>query len=222
MDGYDVRFKTSFNCLVAGAAGTGKTTFVKNLLKIGDQIFTQPPNKVFLFYNAMQDIYLEMENEGLIHEMISVSNGMPSLDDIYNMVHPYKDKGGSLIIFDDVMTLLNKDFEQLFCNLSHHENCSIIFLTQNLFYKDKSFRTMSLNSHYIVIMKNDRDKMQTSILGRQFSPGNSKFISDCYTDATKKPFNYLLLDFKPDSPPSLRVRTNIFPHQFPTVVYFEK
>jgi len=56
--GYDVRLKTSFNCLIAGASGTGKTTFVKNLLKIGDQIFTEKPKKVFLFYSAMQDIYV--------------------------------------------------------------------------------------------------------------------------------------------------------------------
>ncbi len=40
--GFDMRLKTSFNCLVAGAAGTGKTTFVRNLLSIGPQIFTTP------------------------------------------------------------------------------------------------------------------------------------------------------------------------------------
>jgi hypothetical protein len=211
--GYDLRFKTSFNCVVAGASGTGKTTFVKNLLSVGDQIFTVKPKKVFLFYSAMQDIYIQMENEGLVHELISVdSKTHPSYDDFYAMAHPYKNSGGSMMIFDDIMSLVNPDFEQLFCNLSHHENCSVIFLTQNLFYKDKAFRTMSLNSHYIVLMKNDRDKMQTSILGRQFSPGNSRFISDCYTDATKKAFSYLLLDFKPD----------IFPHEFPIVTYFEK
>ena len=221
--GFDMRLKTSFNCLVAGAAGTGKTTFVRNLLSIGPQIFTTPPKKVFLFYSAMQDMYIQMENEGLIHESIYVDKkNIPSIEDFYSMVHPYKENGGSMIIFDDVMTLVHSDFEQVFCNLSHHENCSIIFLTQNLFYKDKSFRTMSLNSHYIVLMKNDRDKMQTSILGKQFSPGNSKFISDAYTNATKKAYSYLLLDFKPDSPPHLRVRTNIFPHEFPMVAYLEK
>jgi len=161
--GYDLRFKTSFNCLVAGASGTGKTTFVKNLLSVGDQIFTVKPKKVFLFYSAMQDIYIQMENEGLVHELISVdSKTLPSYDDFYAMAHPYKNSGGSMMIFDDIMSLVNPDFEQLFCNLSHHENCSVIFLTQNLFYKDKAFRTMSLNSHYIVLMKNDRDKMQTS------------------------------------------------------------
>ena len=117
--GYDLRFKTSFNCLVAGASGTGKTTFVKNLLSVGDQIFTVQPKKVFLFYSAMQDIYIQMEKEGLIHELILVdSKTLPSYDDFYAMAHPYKNNGGSMMIFDDIMSLVNSDFEQLFCNLN--------------------------------------------------------------------------------------------------------
>ena len=218
---WDIRLKTSFNCIVSGPSGSGKTTWVKNLLTIGDQIFTQQPKKVFLFYQAMQDMYLEMEKMGLVHEMINVKDGFPTLDDIYSMVNPFKDEG-SLLIFDDSMNSVNSDFEQLFCNLSHHSNCSIIFLTQNLFFKDKSFRTMSLNSHYIVLMKNDRDKQQISILSKQISPYNSSYIIQSYQEATKKPYDYLLLDFRADSQPLIRARSNIFPHQFPCCLYIEK
>ena len=169
----------------------------------------------------MQDMYLEMEKMGLVHEMINVKDGFPTLDDIYSMVNPFKDEG-SLLIFDDSMNSVNSDFEQLFCNLSHHSNCSIIFLTQNLFFKDKSFRTMSLNSHYIVLMKNDRDKQQISILSKQISPYNSSYIIQSYQEATKKPYDYLLLDFRADSQPLIRARSNIFPHQFPCCLYIEK
>jgi hypothetical protein len=158
----------------------------------------------------------------LIHELVDVKDNFPTLDEIYNMVNPYKDQGGSLIIFDDSMNSVNTDFELLFCNLSHHSNCSIIFLTQNLFFKDKSFRTMSLNSHYIVLMKNDRDKQQISILSKQISPFNSSFITSAYQEATKKAYDYLLLDFSQETPPILRVRSHIFPHQFPCAVYIEK
>ena len=219
---FDTRLKTSFNCLVSGPAGSGKTTFVKNLLSIGDQIFTHKPKHVFLFYKAMQDMYLEMEKDGLIDEMIDVQNGMPNLDEIHEMVAPFKNDGGSMIIFDDSMTSVNSDFELLFCNLSHHDNCSIIFMTQNLFFKDKSFRTMSLNSHYIVLMKNDRDKQQISILSKQISPSNSKYIVEAYKDATIKPYDYLLLDFSPETNNIIRLRSKIFPHQFPMVTYLEK
>ena len=33
---------------------------------------------------------------------------------------------------------------------------------------------MSLNCHYMVLMKNDRDKQQISILAKQFSPNNKR------------------------------------------------
>ena len=102
---YDIRLKSSFNCIVSGPSGSGKTTWVKNLLTIGDQIFTESPKRVFLFYQAMQDMYIELENMKLVHELIDVNNGFPSLDDIFNMVNPYKDQGGSLLIFDDTMNL---------------------------------------------------------------------------------------------------------------------
>ena len=219
---FDTRLKTSFNCLVSGPTGSGKTTFVKNLLTVGDQIFTEKPKKVFLLYKAMQNMYLEMEKDGLIDEMIDVQNGMPSLDEIQGMVSPFKNDGGSMIIFDDCMSSINSDFELLFCNLSHHENCSIIFMTQNLFFKDKSFRTMSLNSHYIVLMKNDRDKQQISILSKQISPNNSNYIVQAYKEATKNPYDYLLLDFSPQTNNTIRLRSNIFVHQFPMVAYLEK
>jgi hypothetical protein len=219
---FDTRLKTSFNCLVSGPTGSGKTTFVKNLLSIGEQIFTEKPKKVFLFYKAMQNMYLEMEKDGLIDEMIDVQNGMPSLDEIHEMVIPFKNDGGSMIIFDDSMSSVNPDFELLFCNLSHHDNCSIIFMTQNLFFQDKSFRTMSLNSHYIVLMKNDRDKQQISILSKQISPNNSNYIIEAYKDATKHPYNYLLLDFSPETDNLIRLRSNIFIEQFPMVTYLEK
>ena len=219
---WDIRFKVPFNCIVSGVSGSGKTTWVKNFLKIKDQILDKDQGHVILFYKAMQDIYLEMENEGLVNTIVNVNEHSMSLDFIYDSVHEYKDKGGSLLIFDDAMSDINKDFENIFCNLIHHENCSVIFLTQNLFYKNDTFRTMSLNTHYLVLMKNDRDKQQISILARQFSPGNSNFVVQAYEDATKNPYDYLLLDFRPGSPHNLRLRSKIFPHQFPTTVYFQR
>jgi len=81
---------------------------------------------------------------------------------------------------------------------------------------------MSLNSQYIVLMKNDRDKQQISILSRQISPNNSKYIIEAYQEATKDPYDYLLLDFAPETNNTIRLRSKIFPHQFPMVTYLER
>jgi len=51
---YNIQFKTPFNLIISGMSGSGKTTWVQNLLRIKEQIFSESPSKVFLFYKIMQ------------------------------------------------------------------------------------------------------------------------------------------------------------------------
>jgi hypothetical protein len=219
---WNLQFKHPFNLLITGFSQSGKTSWVRNFLKFSEHLCTHKPKFVILFYKAMQPIYNDMLAEKLVDKLIDVSVQFPTLEEIYELIEPYKDNGGSMMLFDDTMSDVTTDFEQLFCNASHHLNSSIIFLTQNMFYNNKAFRTMSLNSHYIVIMKNPRDKQQISILARQFKPTNSEFVIRSYLDATRKNYSYLLLDFTPDSPETIRVRTDIFPNEAPMKIYLEK
>jgi hypothetical protein len=217
----DARLKTPFNCIISGASKTGKTTFVYNLLTVKNTIFTKKPDKIIVFYKYAQDIYNQMLELNLIDELINIDDGF-TFENINEKIEPYKKGNGSMVIIDDAMTDISQDFEQVFTNLSHHQNCSVIFLTQNMFYKDKAFRTMSLNAHYFVIMKNARDKQQINCLAKQFCPGNSTYVISSFINATRYPYSYILLDFTPDSPSSLRLRSKLFPHEFPYTVYLEK
>jgi Poxvirus A32 protein len=219
---YDTRLKVPFNCIVSGASKSGKTTLVYNLLAMSDSIFDSKPQHVILYYKYMQDIYQEMLNNNYVQELISTDSNDFSMTSIIEKVAAYKNNGGSMIIFDDSMADLMDDFDQIFTNISHHQNCCVIFITQNLFYKDKAYRTMSLNTHYLFIMKNERDKQQISILAKQFCPGNSTYVIQAFNEATKAPFSYLMLDFTQDSPACLKLRSHIFPHQFPYCIYLEK
>ena len=76
-------------------------------------------------------------------------------------------------------------------------------------------RTISLNSHYLLILKNPRDKSQIINLSRQLYPTNMKFLQRVYQDATSKPYGYILLDLTPDTPEELRCRTLITPDDVP-------
>jgi hypothetical protein len=98
----------------------------------------------------------------------------------------------------------------LFTKLSHHRNVSVVFITQNLFHKNKFVRTMNLNTHYIVMLKNPRDASQVAILARQMYPGKSQFVMEAYEDATKEPHGYLLIDPRPDTDDRYRIRAKIF------------
>jgi predicted ATPase len=219
---YDTRLKTPFNCIISGASKSGKTTLVRNLLMISEHIFTNKPAHVICYYKFMQDIYRDMHSAGLINELISLDDEEFTYGNILEKIKPYQNTNGSLIIFDDTMTEISDDFEQVFTNLSHHQNTSVIFITQNLFYNDKSYRTMSLNADYFFIMKNARDKLQITNLAKQFCPGNSTYVTQSFMDATKSPFSYLLIDFTQKAPDNLRLRSKIFPHEAPYTVYIDK
>ena len=163
-----------------------------------------------------------MISNELVHEKVEISDETLDYEYIHLLVNPYKSSNGSLIIFDDSMSDISNDFTQIFTNLSHHQNCSVIYITQNLFHKDSNYRTMSLNAHYLFLMKNDRDKQQINNLARQVCPGNSTYVVESFIQATKSPYSFLLMDFRPQSPNILKLRSHIFPHQFPYTLYIEK
>lgn len=95
-----------------------------------------------------------------------------------------------------------------------------MFVVQNLFSKNKGCREISLNSHIIVLFSSPKDKQQISVLARQISPEIPRFITEAFSDATSKPYGYLVLDLHQQTPENYRVRTNIFSNEYPhNVVY---
>ena len=71
-------------------------------------------------------------------------------------------------------------------------------------------------------MKNNRDKLQISTLAKQFSPHNNAYLTKAYSDATLRPYSYLILDFRSDTPSKIKVRSRIFQNQFPCTIYLEQ
>lgn len=94
----------------------------------------------------------------------------------------------NLLIVDDFLVditgnkSMNDWITKFVVTRSHHENTAIIMLMQNLF--GKNTRTLSLNCSFIVLMKTIRDKSTTSILSRQFSPNNPRYLTDALALAT--------------------------------------
>ena len=81
----------------------------------------------------------------------------------------------NLIILDDMMDEATQDkpISQLL-KRARHGNLQVIYLTQKLFHKNQ--REISLNSDYMVIFKNPRDKTQFTNFTKQFMPRKYKFL----------------------------------------------
>lgn len=203
----DPRWKHPFTCLVSGPTSCGKTYFVKRFVENVDQLVTEVPEEIVWCYGEWQPGYLGITN-------VQFQEGIPNLDQWAN-------DRRRLLIIDDLMSETDKRITNLFTKGSHHKNISVIYIVQNLFGKNKEHRTISLNSHYLVVFKNPRDASQITHLGKQMYPGNLKYAQECFKDATSVPHGYLLFDLRQDTPDNLRLRTDIFPDQH-QIVYVQK
>lgn len=195
------KLQHSFTMVLSGPTGCGKSFFIRELLKFKREMFNIIPDKVVWFYGIYQSLYDEIPE-------VTFVEGLPS---------NYKDYLGenTLFIIDDLMSECGSDkkLTNLFIRESHHLQISICFLCQNFFHKGKEMREITLNAHYILLFKNRRDMSQITHLGRQLFPRQVKFFQEVYDDATKKPFSYLLIDLRSDTPEDMRLRTQILPNE---------
>ena len=89
----------------------------------------------------------------------------------------------------------------------HHRNASVIYITQNMFQQSKSSRTISLNSRYMILFRNERDKNQIKTLAQQMQ---APHLLLAYENATSMDHGYLVVDFHSRTNKELRLRTDIF------------
>ena len=191
----DTRFKHPFTMIISGPTGSGKTVFTFKLLQDAVKLITPPPERIVYCYGEYQTTFNEFPH-------IEFREGLPQMGE-------FDGNTRVLLVLDDLMAESDESVSNIFTKFSHHRNISIIYLTQNLFYKSRHNRTMNLNAHYIVLFKNPRDSLQVATLARQMYPGNSKFLIEAFNDATKLPYGYLLIDLKADTDERLRVRTHV-------------
>ena len=191
----DATFQHPTTILVAGSTGSGKTHLTCELVRKKHIVFSNTPHVVILMYKEMQPAYTKLKNEGFIdlfHE------GQPeNMEALKSLLREYPPDARKLLILDDLMMETGELVSELFTRISHHMNTSVIYLTQNLFFQKKGFRDISLNAHYLILMKNARDQSQISTLAKQIKPHYSSFITKVYANATKEKHSYLLLDCHP-------------------------
>ena len=209
MTNLELHFKHPATILLSGPTGCGKTRFVRRILE--ERLIEPFPTRLIWVYGEWQDDYDQIKT---IYPEIEFMHGYS--DDIYDSLEPSE---RNLLILDDQMSEASdsKSLAKLFTKGSHHRNVTILYLVQNMFDQGKSSRTVSLNSHYTVVFRNLRDQSQFRTMARQLLPKNSQWLIDAFTDATLRPFGYLVIDNSPQCDPVFRFRTNILRGEVPTV-----
>jgi hypothetical protein len=207
-----ILLNTPCNIIISSPSQGGKSTFVHRLLK--HDMFRETPEKILYCYNSTwQPMFSTLESE---MDNISFHYGIPNKDDLEKF--QTISSRHSIIVFDDLMTdAMNTDTVlKLFTVGTHHNNCTVILLTHNLFLKSKHSRTLNLNTHVFVIMANNRDKGQITALGRQLG---YRQLLQAYLTAAAEPYTYFIIDLHTKTDKNLRLRSAIFPDEGPTAVY---
>ena len=115
-----------------------------------------------------------------------------------------------LLVLDDIMDSLESGVANLFTKGSHHKNISVISVTQIVFHQSRFQRTISLNTHYMVLFKNPRYASQIQYLGGQMYPKDPEYLVQMYERVmTLGPYSYLFIDLRQETPDNIRLRANI-------------
>jgi len=193
------KLRDPFTAVVAGPTLCGKTAWFLKLVRNASHMIYPSPLRIYYCYKEYQSIFDD-------YYSVIFCEGLPEMtDDVFDGKQP------TLSIIDDLMSKTNQLVADIFTKISHHGNISVIYMTQNVFDKNKFARNISLNAYYLVLFKNHRDANQFAMLSRQMYPDSWRFAVQAYRDATSSPFSYLLenlrLDLKDEQ---CRLWTNIF------------
>ena len=153
-----VKFESPSTWIISGMTGSGKTTWLYKLLQCKDVIF-KDPNKIIYCYSIWTKLFDSMEKD-LDMEFVQGAPNAEKIKAIYDGKH-------HIICLDDLQQEVanSKGATKLFTQLSHHNNLSIIYLNQYLFYQGKCMRTLNLNTDYTILLKKSHEYPTSSVAG---------------------------------------------------------
>lgn len=214
---YDVKhlkFKVPFTCFINGPTYSGKTHLTIDVLR----------NHRIVFYNSHKEILNVLWVYGQWNNVYKVPiDKTVNVQYISHMPKSeyFETNSPDIIIIDDFLHEFdkknNKSIENFFLNQSHNLNISVIFTSQNLFFKN--LLNINRNSQYFLLLKNLRGTDQIRRFAIQTFGSDYKRFMEAYYDATKIPYGYLLVDLRSDTPDNLRLRTRILPEESPSKTF---
>ena len=208
----DFRLESPALLLLVAGSGAGKTYLAKQAVENRAHIFKHKFEKIIWHYSEWQQIYESLQSD---HGVIFIE-GPPTPDQ-----YPPSESPKWVICddFQDQITKNNTDFVHFAIKSIHHRNLHFWLLLQTRF--PPKMKQISLQAHYVILMKQRRDLSQIRSFVLQVAPSNWRALMEAYYDATLEPHSHILFDFHPRQKDFLRIRSGLLEHQ-QKVVYIPK
>ena len=125
--------------VVAGPTSCGKTAWVLKLVQNASQMIDPPPSRINYCYGEHQPIF---DN----YPSVIFREGLPQMtDSVFDSSLP------TMLIIDDLMSETNQLVADIFIKISHHRDISVIYMTQNVFDKNKYARTITVSYTHLTL-----------------------------------------------------------------------
>lgn len=233
MSSIDASIRHPFTCVVAGPSSSGKSTFVRNLLKRQGDLIDTIFDYVYIFIGTAEDqnpILKELADSDDKIWLFDVKKLYPNVKlsksnfatDVTQLITRNYERGlKGCICCDDLMSDLSESelLLELFTKLSSHASVSVIHITQNLFFRGTGKRaldslTIYRNTKILVLFESPMDStVLRTIAGKMPDHGVLEMLKGILSK-----YRYVVIraDFKSD--PRIRYTSDIFnvepfPHQ---------
>ena len=197
---FDLRLKENFKLFVSGPSRSGKTVFVKELIKNLDIFAKAPPKIITLIYKVDQPIYHKMGVDLLVQDGLNLKQHLLQIAQGCSM----------LCIFDDLINSTSlSELGDLFVVDGRHLNLSLVFISQRIFVNSEEFRQISQNCDYFCLFRNPRNAQEIRTLATQMTPGKLELVK-YFGEATQDPFSYLWINLTQECSPLVKYLSHLF------------
>ncbi len=209
-----IKFKENSSFIVCGRSGSGKTTFISKLLLHAPEVFENKNGRaleILYCYSSYQPLFDHMKAN---IPSITFHKNLPDEELLEQKLKP--EKKHLILVVDDLMdqVLKSKLIYKFFTIRAHHEGCSIIYVSHNLFQQGEFAKTINVNAGYICLFQNPRGADQIMTISKQMFPGKNNVVAQAFNVAMlAQRFGYLVIDNTPNVPQELMLRTCVFPSQ---------
>jgi len=174
-----------------GGSGTGKTQFLLNFLdRVGPKFY-----ELYIYTTDTEEKLLSLL-KSKIPEAVITNN----IDDIPEISEFSEDKTHEkLVVFDDFITLNNKQMKKLedYAIAGRKYSITSIFMAQNYRQIPKN---ITRNLNYIILFKlNDNTTLRSILYNHNIHDISKDKLKHFYNIATMNKFNFLLLDLNAEN-----------------------
>jgi GTPase SAR1 family protein len=187
--------ETGDKLAVIGKTNSGKSTFVRNLIKYREITFREPITRIIYVYKFPQPWFDELIDE--VEFVTELPTIVPS-------------HGQTLLIVDDACEAAFEEISHFFLRSARHTRTTIVFIYQCVFSNSDAFRRIINNTDIFIFTYMPKGVHHLGIMFRQFFGSKQQVLEalNLYNESMLVKYGSLIYDVRQGSP--FQFRRNIF------------